>query len=151
MHESQRKHKNAKNGILVLLLASAMILALASCQKNDTSSDGDRSAAVPATGQQPAANAEEPPVAAEEPAAAPDTLAQRILDFKASREQPPEVKQTMQEETTKLREQGISANAVQAGQQAPNFDLISDSGEEYHLSDMLAKGPVVLIFFRGSW
>jgi hypothetical protein len=136
--------------MLLFLLASALILVLVSCQQGNSSNGGEQSAAVPAGSEnQPAA---EQPAAAEEPAtSAPDTLAQRIVDFKASRERPPEVQQTMKEETDKLREQGISAHAVQAGQPAPDFDLTTDSGDEYHLSEMLAQGPVVLIFFRGSW
>jgi len=136
--------------MILFLLVSALILILASCQQGDSSNGGDQTAAVPAGSENPPAS-EQPPAAEEHATSAPDTLAQRIADFKASRERPPEVQQTLKEETDKLREQGISARAVQAGQPAPDFDLTSDSGEEYHLSEMLAQGPVVLIFFRGSW
>jgi peroxiredoxin len=37
------------------------------------------------------------------------------------------------------------------GNKAPNFSLINPVGEEVTLYDELAKSPVVLTFYRGSW
>ncbi|KRF04820.1 alkyl hydroperoxide reductase [Paenibacillus sp. Soil766] len=42
-------------------------------------------------------------------------------------------------------------NGLQVGDTAPNFDLINPLGELITLYDELAKGPVVLTFYRGSW
>ncbi len=38
-----------------------------------------------------------------------------------------------------------------AGEEAPDFRLASDLGGEFSLSDALKKGPVVAVFYRGSW
>ncbi|MFC3802598.1 peroxiredoxin-like family protein [Cohnella sp. GCM10012308] len=40
---------------------------------------------------------------------------------------------------------------LQEGDPAPNFTLASPLGERVNLYDELAKGPVVLTFYRGSW
>ena len=40
---------------------------------------------------------------------------------------------------------------IQAGQKAPDFSLKNAFGETVTLSKELKKGPVVLIFYRGSW
>lgn len=137
---------------LALTLFSILILVSVSCREHEAATDDSRVVAAPADVQQDKDEYQNQPAADEqEPAAEAGTLAQRIADFKSGREQPADVKQTMAEETDKLRAQGISASAVKAGEQAPDFSLSSAAGEEYRLSDMLSQGPVVLIFFRGSW
>lgn len=40
---------------------------------------------------------------------------------------------------------------IQAGQKAPDFSLKNAFGDTVTLSKELKKGPVVLIFYRGSW
>lgn len=40
---------------------------------------------------------------------------------------------------------------VQVGDVAPEFSLPNPDGTEVVLADVLAEGPVVLSFFRGSW
>ncbi|WP_248928549.1 peroxiredoxin-like family protein [Paenibacillus hamazuiensis] len=40
---------------------------------------------------------------------------------------------------------------LKEGAQAPNFTLTNPLGEQISLYDELAQGPVVLIFYRGSW
>ncbi|EDM80980.1 hypothetical protein PPSIR1_25411 [Plesiocystis pacifica SIR-1] len=37
------------------------------------------------------------------------------------------------------------------GQRAPDFELTAHTGETQKLSDALAEGPVVLMFYRGFW
>lgn len=37
------------------------------------------------------------------------------------------------------------------GAKAPDFTLPDFNRQPYHLADALAKGPVVLVFFRGGW
>jgi peroxiredoxin len=52
-----------------------------------------------------------------------------------------------------IREQQQSniAFGLKEGDKAPNFTLANPLGEHVTLYDELAKGPVVLIFYRGSW
>ncbi|WP_339323314.1 peroxiredoxin-like family protein [Paenibacillus sp. FSL W8-0194] len=40
---------------------------------------------------------------------------------------------------------------LKEGDEAPNFTLANPLGEQVNLYDELAKGPVVLTFYRGSW
>ncbi|MEO9273456.1 peroxiredoxin-like family protein [Marinomonas sp. 5E14-1] len=52
-------------------------------------------------------------------------------------------------ERAKQFEQGSDALAL--GATAPNFELPNQSGEATSLADLLAKGPVIVTFYRGSW
>lgn len=46
---------------------------------------------------------------------------------------------------------GLVEKAVREGQAAPRFELADANGRLLRLDDALAKGPVVLLFFRGVW
>jgi len=46
---------------------------------------------------------------------------------------------------------GILENALQNGQKAPNFKLKNALGDTVELADYLAKGPVILTWYRGGW
>lgn len=48
-------------------------------------------------------------------------------------------------------ESGILETAKNVGDQAPDFQLKNALGKEVSLSDYLAKGPVVLTWYRGGW
>jgi hypothetical protein len=52
------------------------------------------------------------------------------------------------EEQVKL---GIADKALKVGDTAPNFTLPNVRGELISLSDLLAKGPAVIAFYRGAW
>lgn len=43
------------------------------------------------------------------------------------------------------------ANRLEVGRQAPGFSAKDANGENFHLSEKLKNGPVVLIFYRGQW
>ncbi len=43
------------------------------------------------------------------------------------------------------------APGLMAGERAPDFELPNPHGKPVRLSELLAKGPVVLSFFRGDW
>lgn len=45
----------------------------------------------------------------------------------------------------------LPSPGLKVGDDAPDFELKDSSGKMVKLSDRLAKGPVVLSFFRGSW
>ena len=46
---------------------------------------------------------------------------------------------------------GITATAINQGDQYLNFTLNNAKGEAVQLSDVLARGPVVLTWYRGGW
>ena len=50
-----------------------------------------------------------------------------------------------------LRDAGVGSGALTAGDTAPDFALSSAEGHIVTLTGLLAKGPVVLSFYRGKW
>ncbi len=50
-----------------------------------------------------------------------------------------------------LAASGFAERAVKEGDMAPDFSLPNVRGEQVRLSQRLAKGPVVLTFYRGGW
>lgn len=43
------------------------------------------------------------------------------------------------------------AEGARAATRAPDFELVDHGGTRVRLADELARGPVLLVFFRGSW
>jgi cytochrome oxidase Cu insertion factor (SCO1/SenC/PrrC family) len=43
------------------------------------------------------------------------------------------------------------ATPVAVGEKAPDFTLMDQNGRKHTLSAALARGPVVLVFYRGYW
>ena len=64
---------------------------------------------------------------------------------------PVEVRATMVEATQQLADSGLVENALKVGDKAPLFDLENETGKKVALADLLADGPVVLVFYRGGW
>jgi hypothetical protein len=46
---------------------------------------------------------------------------------------------------------GIEATAVAIGATAPSFELPAADGRRFALPKVLARGPVVVVFYRGYW
>lgn len=46
---------------------------------------------------------------------------------------------------------GIEARAVKVGAPAPAMSLPATDGNRWTLKDALARGPMVLVFYRGDW
>lgn len=46
---------------------------------------------------------------------------------------------------------GLAQRSLQVGQPAPLFTLPDAAGQPVALADLLARGPVVLVFYRGNW
>lgn len=63
----------------------------------------------------------------------------------------PDVAQLFQRSIDDLSDSGLTAYSVQDGEDAPDFALPGADGVVVHLKDELARGPVVLIFYRGGW
>lgn len=59
-------------------------------------------------------------------------------------------------EASSLYEYGIDTNfrqpeGLHSGQKAPEFQSITDQGDQVNLKELLKEGPVVLMFYRGQW
>jgi hypothetical protein len=64
---------------------------------------------------------------------------------------PPERQAIMHRATEDLRKSGILDRIVPVGARMPAFDLDNHDGRRVSSEDLLAGGPLVLSFFRGSW
>src|SRR5262249_32301559 len=64
---------------------------------------------------------------------------------------PQDARDIMHRQIEELRASGIVSRVAKAGDRAPDFTLTSASGEAVSLGRLLARGPVVLSFFRGRW
>jgi peroxiredoxin len=63
----------------------------------------------------------------------------------------PETREAMVRADMELAASGISQNALKAGDHVPDFRLPDARGNYVRLYTLLAKGPVVLSFYRGGW
>ena len=79
----------------------------------------------------------------------PEALRRKKEEF--VQQAPEEVVSTMGDATRKLAQSGIVEKCLQPGDKAPEFSLASSDGSVLHLTSELAKGPVILKFFRGGW
>jgi hypothetical protein len=64
---------------------------------------------------------------------------------------PPEAATVVFESIDELARSGLAQQSTQAGDKAPDFSLPNVRGEMLSLSKSLARGPVVLTFYRGVW
>ncbi len=81
------------------------------------------------------------------------TLASKLDAIRegAAKRRPAEQLQAMARATRALRESGIMDHVVRAGDRLPEFALANRSGIPVRSADLLARGPLVLSVFRGSW
>jgi hypothetical protein len=73
------------------------------------------------------------------------------LIVKSSERIPPEIRGLMAADTERLKQSGIEDNSLKAGDKTPSFTLPNAKGEQVSSADLLAKGPLVLSFYRGGW
>ncbi|MBN9090431.1 MAG: hypothetical protein J0J01_26260 [Reyranella sp.] len=64
---------------------------------------------------------------------------------------PPERAAIMHRATDDLRKSGILDRIVLVGKPMPAFELANHDGRRVASTELLAGGPLVLSFFRGSW
>jgi len=50
-----------------------------------------------------------------------------------------------------LKSSGLAGRALKAGDQAPAFELPDGDGLVWRSADLLQRGPLVLVFYRGRW
>jgi len=81
------------------------------------------------------------------------TLKGQIARFTAAMAEhaPRKVIATLGAELQKLVASGIAQRALQVGAPAPDFSLPEARGATIELAALLARGPVVVTFYRGSW
>ncbi len=64
---------------------------------------------------------------------------------------PAEAKAIMARTTDELRASGILSRLPTPGSQLPAFELPDSEGQLVRSRDLLAKGPLILTFYRGLW
>lgn len=81
------------------------------------------------------------------------SLADKLAAMRtASAARLPADKQAIMERATEdLRRTGILDRIVPVGSRMPAFGLADHDGRRVDSDDLLAGGPLVLSFFRGSW
>jgi peroxiredoxin len=86
------------------------------------------------------------------------TLQAKLDAFKADFEAgkppynvPPAVIETMHRATAELIASGAAARALKAGAKAPEFTLNDPDGKPVSSRDLLARGPLIISFYRGVW
>jgi hypothetical protein len=86
------------------------------------------------------------------------TLQQKLADFKAQFESggppynvPKALSETFHRATEELRRSGLAERALKTGHRAPVFTLNNQDGNSISSAELLAKGPLVVTFFRGHW
>ena len=83
-----------------------------------------------------------------------DTLDAFKADFKAGKppfNAPPEIHPIMERATAELIASGQAGRAIKAGDRAPEFRLRDQDSNEVSSVELLAKGPLVVTFYRGVW
>jgi peroxiredoxin len=80
-----------------------------------------------------------------------EPLTTQLDDLRTSRRQNAGWDAAYQEILGKLNREGFLAGILGAGAVFPDFVLPSAEGRLVALADELARGPVVLSFFRGEW
>ncbi|WCK52942.1 peroxiredoxin-like family protein [Aneurinibacillus sp. Ricciae_BoGa-3] len=80
------------------------------------------------------------------------SLTQELLAMQeASTKKIPAEKLALMEQAIKELRESEAAKGLPVGEKAPDFTLPNASGINVHLYEELAKGPVVLSFYRGGW
>jgi hypothetical protein len=81
------------------------------------------------------------------------SLQEQLEVLKAGRRRvvPEDVWAEMERHIEELGRSGQLARMPKVGDRAPTFTLPSAAGEFVSLEGLLARGPVVLSFYRGRW
>ena len=81
------------------------------------------------------------------------SLKEALQEFKEGVEAQldPEDVAKMDQAAAELIRSGTAEGAKKQGEVAPDFTLPNPSGEMVTLSRLLAQGPVVVTFYRGTW
>lgn len=80
-----------------------------------------------------------------------DAFKENLESGKPPYNMPRQIVDAIHQATDELIATGQHERALKAGDQAPAFALEDIDGNTVHFADLLAKGPVVLTFYRGVW
>jgi hypothetical protein len=69
----------------------------------------------------------------------------------SAEKRPPEVTAALHRATEDLRSSGILDRVVKVGEPMTAFKLPNQDGVEVSSAALLAKGPLVVTFYRGRW
>ncbi len=78
-----------------------------------------------------------------------DQLAEHRTNWRAR--VPAERQAVMDQHVAHLAASGIARAAKQVGDRAPAVRLRDQSGRDFDIETLLAKGPVIVTFYRGGW
>ena len=81
------------------------------------------------------------------------TLTERLDSMRAAAKTriPPEALAVMERSVDDVRRSGLPSRIARVGQPAPRFTLQNAAGQPVTLDGLLARGAVVLSFYRGRW
>ena len=75
----------------------------------------------------------------------------KALRAKAEANRPPHIVATMRRAVDELRASGAAARVLKPGQSAPAFALPNADERIVDSKTLLARGPLVVTFYRGRW
>jgi peroxiredoxin len=94
-------------------------------------------------------------IRAQEPARDSDAAPVRkeLEEFrdKSSRNSPADRIRAYEQGIEEVRKSGVTDKALKVGDRAPDFELPDASGKKVKLSELIARGPVVVTWYRGGW
>ncbi len=70
---------------------------------------------------------------------------------KSSKTAPPDRLRIYEQGIEEVRKSGVTEKALKVGDRAPDFELPDARGKKVKLSDLIARGPVVVTWYRGGW
>jgi peroxiredoxin len=69
----------------------------------------------------------------------------------APKKAPPHIIDSLASAILELEASGLTKSALQVGQQIPEFNLPDATGNMVSSATLLAKGPLLISFYRGGW
>jgi peroxiredoxin len=70
---------------------------------------------------------------------------------KMSKTAPADRLKVYEEGIEEVRKSGVIEKALKVGDRAPDFELPDATGKKVKLSELIARGPVVVTWYRGGW
>ena len=81
------------------------------------------------------------------------SLAAQLTDMRdtAAKKFPPAIAKIMHDATEDLANSGQVETVIKVGETLPAFSLPNQNGDVVTSADLLARGPLMLTIYRGSW